>query len=309
MARFATLDVGTNTVLLLVAEPEGGSFKPIVERAEITRLGKGVDRTGELAPEALEATLSAIERFSDEARKLGVDKIACVATSAARDARNGKLLLDGIRERAGVDAEIITGALEAELNFQSAAREVGGNEALAVLDIGGGSTELVVGKAGKVTFSHSFDLGAVRLTERMVRHDPPSKAELFEMGQMIDWTFVSAPKLPAGCRFVGVAGTVTTVFTVSRGIEPYDAKQVHLARMPFKEVRAVRERFFSLDIAGRRKLKGLEDKRADVIPAGALILERVMERLGAHELIVSDRGIRWGLLYHRFGSALEGESS
>lgn len=304
MPRYATLDVGTNTVLLLVAEPDGSAFRPVVERAEITRLGKGVDQTGRLAQDSLEATVSAISRFAAEARALGAVEIACVATSASRDAANGAEFLDRVRREAGVEAEIISGNLEAELTYLSAARDVDVRRPIAVLDIGGGSTELVIGHAGQVHFKRSFNLGSVRLTERFVKSDPPQPAERAQLQRFVDEAFAEAPLPPPGFQFVGVAGTVTTVCAVSRGIAPYDSERVHLSRLGLEEVRRETERYFRLSVAEKRALAGMEPKRADVIAAGSLILERAMERLGASEAIVSDRGIRWGLLYHRFGKAL-----
>jgi exopolyphosphatase/guanosine-5'-triphosphate,3'-diphosphate pyrophosphatase len=304
MPRYATLDVGTNTVLLLVAEAAGDRFRPVVERAEITRLGKGVDKTGRLDAESLEATVSAITRFAAEARSLGAAEIACVATSASRDASNGSEFRERVRREAGVEAEIISGDLEAELTYLSATRDVGTELPVAVLDIGGGSTELVIGHEGSVQFKRSFNVGSVRLTERFVRNDPPSASERAEMQRYVDEVFSEAPPAPAGFRFVGVAGTVTTVCAVSRGIAPYDSEKVHLSKLTRQEVERETDRYFRLSVAEKRALSGMEPKRADVIAAGALILERAMVRLGADEAIVSDRGIRWGLLYHRFGKAL-----
>ncbi|MBI5548181.1 MAG: Ppx/GppA family phosphatase [Deltaproteobacteria bacterium] len=304
MSRFATLDVGTNTVLLLVAEARAGRFVPVVERMEITRLGRGVDRSGRLAEDAIEETVLAVARFAAEARALGAQDIACVATSAARDAANGSVFLERVRRQAGLTAEIIPGELEARLSFEAATRDLGDSIPRVVLDIGGGSTELVYGERGQVTFKHSFDLGSVRLTERFVRSDPPHREERESMRRELDRAFAQLPPPPAGFTLVGVAGTVTTVCAVARGIDPYDAERVHLARLGAEEVRHEVERYFSLDLAARRALKGMPAKRADVIAAGSLILERVLTRLGAAEVVVSDRGIRWGLLYHRFGHAL-----
>jgi exopolyphosphatase/guanosine-5'-triphosphate,3'-diphosphate pyrophosphatase len=306
MPRYATLDVGTNTVLLLVAEPSGGRFVPVAERMEITRLGRGVDRTGRLADEAIDDTVAAITRFAAEARSLGASGIACIATSAARDAMNGAVFLERVQHEAGIQAEIIPGDLEAQLSFEAATRDLGASAPMVVLDIGGGSTELVYGEAGLVSFKHSFDLGSVRLTERHVRSDPPLAAERAAMQKALDDAFASLPAPPASFTLVGVAGTVTTVCAVARGIDPYDPARVHLARLSEAEVHGECDRYFQLDLAGRKKLKGMPEKRADVIAAGTLILWRAMARLGARELVVSDRGIRWGLLYHRFGHALAG---
>ena len=304
--RYATLDVGTNTVLLLVAEAAGGRFVPVAERMEITRLGRGVDRTGRLDPAAIDATVSALARFAAEARALGAQEIACVATSASRDARNGAEFLSRVQREAGLTAEIISGDLEARLSYEAARRDLGAGSPLVVLDIGGGSTEFVYGEAGRVLFARSYDVGSVRLTERHARTDPPTAAERAQIEAALEAAFAALPAPPPGFSLVGVAGTVTTVCAVSRGVDPYDAGRVHLARLSLAEVRRECDRYFALPLAERKKLKGMPEKRADVIAAGALVLERAMSRLGAGEVVVSDRGIRWGLLYHRFGQALAG---
>ncbi len=159
MARYATIDIGTNSVLLLVAERTASGFEPVVERAEITRLGRGVDRSGVLAEEAMNDTLAVLRSFAEEARSAGASEIACTATSAARDARNGADFMARAQQAAGVKVEIITGDLEAELSYLAAAREVGTSIPLVVLDIGGGSTEVVIGSGGRVTYQRSFDVG------------------------------------------------------------------------------------------------------------------------------------------------------
>jgi exopolyphosphatase / guanosine-5'-triphosphate,3'-diphosphate pyrophosphatase len=172
---------------------------------------------------------------------------------------------------------------------------------MVVLDIGGGSTEFVYGDHGAVRFRKSFDIGSVRLTERHVVSDPPTAAEQTAVQAAIDGTFAELPPPPAGARVCGIAGTVTTVCAVARRVSPYDPKRIHGQVLRLDEVRLARELFFSMALADRRVLPGMQEKRADVIPAGALILERAMARLSANEVIVSDRGVRWGLLYERFG--------
>jgi exopolyphosphatase/guanosine-5'-triphosphate,3'-diphosphate pyrophosphatase len=298
MSRYAAIDVGTNSVLLLVAERDsGGKWQPVLERAEITRLGKGVDQSKRLLPEEIEATLKVLEGYSTEARQLGVKQIAVSATSAARDASNGGEFLTAAKTRAGLEIEIIAGAEEARLSYASAHADFGGNQPLIVLDIGGGSTEFIYGTAlGEVQFRHSFDVGSVRMTERFAG-DPE------QIRQHLRQTFAALPAPPPRPLLVGVAGTVTTVLSVSRAIDPYDAKKVHGATMPRDEVASVAAKLNSLSLEARKKLPGLQPKRADVIPAGALILDEAMNRLDARELKVSDRGLRWGLLADRFRSA------
>lgn len=298
---FAAIDVGTNSVLLLVAErlPDG-KLRPVVELAEITRLGQGVDANGELAPEAIARTAKVIGEFAARARAEGAQAIACVATSAARDARNGRDFFAAVEREAQLVPEIISGDEEARLSYLAAERDFGGG-AKVVIDIGGGSTEFIYGRAGRVTFRHSFDVGSVRLTERHIRHDPPTAAERQQVSDALDAVFAALPPPPADAEVVGIAGTVTTVFAVERTIEPYEGTRVHGQLLSRAEVDACTARLFTLPLAERKALPGMQPKRADVIPAGALVLSRALHRLGAEQMRVSDRGVRWGLLYARFG--------
>lgn len=306
MARFAAIDIGTNTVLLVVAEPEGGRFRPLLERAEITRLGRGVDRTRALAPEAIDDTVRVIAQFADEARRLGASDIAVSATSAARDAVNGQALLTAARDRAGVEVEILSGDLEAKLCYAATYVDFGApGRPLVVIDLGGGSTEIIYGRgADELTFRQSFDVGSVRLTERFVRGDPLSPDDRTRIERQLEEAFAALPAPPPGFQAVGVAGTVTTIFTVLHAIEPYDSARVHGGLLTRAEIDRVASQLCALPLAQRRQLRGLEPKRADVIPAGALILRAALARLGAPDCRVSDRGLRWGLLLHRFGHAL-----
>ncbi|MCP3104853.1 Ppx/GppA family phosphatase [Myxococcus sp. K15C18031901] len=306
MPRFATIDIGTNSVLLLVAErtPEG-RFEPVRERAEITRLGRGVDATKRLSPEGMEATLSVLEAFAREARELGAQDIAVSATSAARDATNGAEFLEAARTRAGVTVEIISGKLEAELSFAAVHADFASEAAgpLLVLDIGGGSTEFIYGNpSGHVEFRHSFDVGAVRLTERFVRSDPMSAEDRARVEAHLRETFQSLPPPPPASVLVGVAGTVTTVYAVQHAIDPYDAERVHGGTLSVAELSSLADRLCHRPLEERRALPGMQPKRADVIPAGALILLEAVKALGLDSCRVSDRGLRWGLLAHRFGA-------
>ena len=302
MSRYAAIDVGTNSVLLLVAERGADKkFKAVLERSEITRLGKGVDKAKQLAPEAIEATLSAVERFAKEARDAGASKIVVSATSAARDASNGHLFLDGAKARAGVTVEIISGEEEARLSFASAHSDFGGEVPLVVLDIGGGSTEFIFGERnGSISFRHSFDVGAVRMTERHVNSDPPSQFELEEIDAHLTQQFTAVPKPPARFKMVGLAGTVTTLCAVARGIDPYDSTLVQGAVISFEELEKTVKRLDALPVHLRKTIAGIQAKRADVIVAGGHVLLEAMRALGATELTVSDRGLRWGLLADRF---------
>jgi len=306
MARFASIDIGTNSVLLLVADRQpDGTFTPVIERAEITRLGRGVDKTRTLSPEGMEDTLRVLAAFASEARLQGAEDIAVSATSAARDASNGALFLAAAQQRAGVTVEIISGELEAQLSFTSAFSDFAlkaPNQPLVVLDIGGGSTEFIYGETdGKVRFRHSYNVGSVRLTERFITSHPIPTEQREQIRTHLRETFASLPPPPEHFRLVGVAGTVTTLYSVLHEVDPYDSARVHGQSLSLVELAALTPRLCDLSLETRRGLPGLQPKRADVICAGALILEAAFTGLGAPGCMVSDRGLRWGLLAHRFG--------
>lgn len=305
--RHAAIDVGTNTVLLLVAERHGGSFVPVLERAEITRLGRGVDATGRLDPAAIAETARVLGEFAADARRLGASRIACVATSAARDAANGAEFFAAARAAAGLVPEVIPGDEEARLVWASAWRDFGGAGApLAVLDVGGGSTELSFGDGPRPAGRTSLQVGAVRLTERHVRHDPVTPAEASALRDAARAALAPAAAiagtLGAGARLVGVAGTVTTLCAIEQALPAYDAAKVHGATLSLASIEALYARLAGLTVAARAALPGMEPKRADVILGGCAVVLEAMRLAGFDRLVVSDRGVRWGLLYDRAGA-------
>jgi len=322
--RFASIDVGTNTVLLLVAERrDDGTFFAVDERMELTRLGRGVDRTHLLDAAAIEETVAAVRDFAAAARDAGADDLVITATSAARDARNGGAFFDAVRDACGVVPEVLSGEEEARLSYESARRDFGQADALAVMDVGGGSTELIFGVGGELLFARSLDVGAVRLTERWLHSDPPSAGELAALRADLAQPFAklgadlaphfakrevdhpsqpAPPSPPPGASLVGVAGTVTTLCALHLGLDAYDGSLVHGQRLALPAIRTLANRLANLDLAARKALPCLPPKRADVIVAGAELVAELMEALGFEELIVSDRGVRWGLLYDRFGA-------
>jgi exopolyphosphatase/guanosine-5'-triphosphate,3'-diphosphate pyrophosphatase len=303
MNRFAAIDIGTNSVLLLVADRDAaGRFTAVCEHSEITRLGQGVDQTKKLAPEAMETTLKTLERYAAEARELGASGFVVSATSAARDSSNGAEFIAAAKARAGLTVEIISGAEEARLSWASAYSDFGGQAPLVVLDIGGGSTEFIFGAPnGEISFRHSFDVGSVRMTERHVHTDPPSETELAAIDALLVKTFAAVPKAAAGTRMVGVAGTVTTVAAVAHHVTPYDPQLIHGSALTLDEVSATLTRLASLPTHLRKTVPGLQPRRADVIVAGVQVLRAAMQAVGVEQITVSDRGLRWGLLADRFG--------
>lgn len=300
--RVATVDIGTNTVLLLVAERRAdGLLHAIAERATITRLGKGVDRTRRLAPRAVALTLACLDSYASIARELGVTRVAIVGTSAMRDAEGGEEVRGHVRAVFGADIRVLSGHEEGVLTFRGA---LGGltvdvQHEVGVFDIGGGSTEIVLGRGdgGAPTLSYvaSFDVGSVRLTERHVMHDPPSLEERDVLTQVADEAFSAVPQRVGEAAAVGVAGTMTTLAAVSLRLDPYDGARVHGQLMQRSELSRVVDQLAALDVEARRQVLGMEPNRADVIVAGGHIALALLDHWGAQDVVISDRGVRWGL--------------
>jgi exopolyphosphatase/guanosine-5'-triphosphate,3'-diphosphate pyrophosphatase len=299
--RVATIDIGTNTVLLLVAERGvDGVLRAVEERATITRLGEGVDRTKRLTPAAIERTRACLEDYAGVVRRAGADRVAVVGTSAMRDAGGGEAVRESVHAALGVEARVVSGEEEARLTFLGAVSglPLTAPGAVVVFDIGGGSTEVVIGLPGHppaLAFAGSFDVGSVRLTERHVAHDPPTAAERDVITRAARDAFARVPALPDAQVPIGIAGTVTTLAAVALALVPYDGTRIHGHVMARGDLEGVVERLAGLDLAARRDVPGMEPKRADVIVAGGLIALALVDHWGARAVRVSDRGVRWGL--------------
>lgn len=299
--RVAAIDIGTNTVLLLVAERTlAGDLVAVEEHATITRLGEGVDKTRTLAPAAIERTNAVIDRYAEIIARLKVSSLDVVGTSAMRDAGGGDAVRTWVKEKLGVEARTISGDEEAQLTFAGALSGIPTlrtGDPVRVFDIGGGSTEIVHGAWGRpqLTFAHSYDVGSVRLTERLVVNDPPTARELAELQRTAEEAFASVPPCASPSPPIGIAGTMTTLAAVSLKMAEYDGGRVHGMRMPIAELRRVVSELAELPVEARRGVPGLEPKRADVIVAGGIIALAYLARAGASEVTISDRGVRWGL--------------
>ncbi len=314
--RVATIDIGTNSVLLLVAERDvNGAIGAYEEHATITRLGEGVDKSRELLPAAVARTNACIDAYAAAIRDAGATRIAVVGTSAMRDAKGGEAVRDHVRAQLGVDARVISGDEEARLTFTGALSGLGyENEAGAVVvfDIGGGSTEIVRGvpriasgvapsDTEAIGYAHSFDVGSVRLTERHVHSDPPSAGELAAVRDDALRTLSALPKLAFTGAPVGIAGTMTNLAAVSLQLATYDGARVHGHTISRGDLAAVVDELAGVSLAARRSLLGMEPKRADVIVAGGVIALAVVDALGAKAVRISDRGVRWGLASELLG--------
>jgi exopolyphosphatase / guanosine-5'-triphosphate,3'-diphosphate pyrophosphatase len=307
--NLATIDIGTNTTLLLVARvSDGHEIDVLDQRAEITRLGRGiggVGYSGRLGAEGIAATLEVLRTYAAVARQHGAsDHLAAVGTEALRRAPNADEFLRPAAAILGAPVEVIDGDREAELTFRATLESFPAEAAagwLAVVDIGGGSTEIVLARAGQVRFQTSLPLGSVRLTERHVRHDPIAPAERKAIEDEVASALAAVP-FPAPApgeplMLVGVAGTVTTLAAMSLQMAAYDADSVHGFVLGAETLDELLLRLGQSTQAQRERMVGLDPRRADVILAGGLILRGITQRAGAGALRVSDRGIRWGLLY------------
>ena len=296
--RVAAIDIGTNSVLLLIAETTPSGLVPVLERATITRLGEGVDRT-----RLAETARARNPRLRDYAEELAPhERVAVViGTSAMRDAHGGPEFAKEAERVLGVLPLVISGHREAELTFRGTLSGLGLAGRAAVFDVGGGSTEVVLGNAPSslsppsIESAQSLDIGSVRLFERHVRSDPPTPRELEAVRAAVDGVVRNEAVIPADATLVGVAGTVTTLAAIASAIDPYDPARIPGARLDSETVRALAERLARLSLTERKKLPGLDPRRADVIVAGALLVERFVTWSARSEIVVSDRGVRWGL--------------
>ena len=302
MTVVAAVDCGTNAIRLLVADVRDGVLTDLDRRMEIVRLGEGVDATGRLSEGALERTFAACERYASVISDLGAERVRFVATSASRDAANRNVFVAGVRDRMGVEPEVITGDEEAALSFAGATRGlVGAQPPYLVVDIGGGSTEFVLGTTHPVA-ARSVAVGCVRMTERHVRHDPPTAAEVAGIVADVDAAIALAAEvvpLAQARTLVGLAGSVTTAAGIALDLPEYDSALIHGSRMSAAQVAEVSDLLLGLDHAQRSALAVMHPGRVDVIDAGVLVLRRIVVATGLPEVLVSEHdildGVCWAL--------------
>ena len=298
--RVAAVDCGTNSIRLLVADVDGRSKTDVHREMRVVRLGQGVDRTGELAPEAIERTRLALVDYAATCRELGVEATRMVATSASRDARNRNDFRDMVLDVLGAEPEVISGDEEAALSFDGATRGLDPADGpFLVMDIGGGSTELVLG-TDAVEAARSVDVGCVRLTERHLTDDPPTPDQVAGAEADIDAALVLVRQVvpvEKARTAVGLAGSVTTVAALALDLPAYDPEAIHLSRIPATQVREVSDRLLSMTREQRAALPVMHPGRVDVIGAGALVLATIVDRLGLPEVLVSEADILDGIAW------------
>jgi exopolyphosphatase/guanosine-5'-triphosphate,3'-diphosphate pyrophosphatase len=296
----AVIDIGTNTLLLLIVDD---AMRPLVDLCRFGRLGKGLDATGRLADEAIANSLEICREYRRVMDDHGIARPTVIATQAAREAQNAADFVGPAEQILQATIQVIAGRREAELAATAVARtfpELAAARYL-VVDVGGGSTELITVDAGRVVAEVSVPIGAVRLTERHLKHDPPNPAEIGALTADIDRHLAALP-LPHAVPVVGTAGTATTLAAVTLGLERYDAAAVTGLRISPEAVAVLLARLLAATVAERKAIAGIEPQRADVIAAGAAIIGRILEQVHAPVLITCDRGIRWGVAYEQMST-------
>ena len=295
--RVAVVDIGTNSTRLLVADVEEGEVHEVERRTTVTNLGRGVEHTNTLSSEAIDSVCDVIAGYMARYEELGAERVLAIATSAVRDAVNGDAFIAELRERFELDAQLLTGEEEAHLTYLGATAQRSGEETTLVFDIGGGSTELIVGQGKEVDFHTSLQAGTIRHSERYLTADPPHPHELEELADdvraLIGEAILDRPD-GAQVMAIAVAGTPTSLAAIDQELEPYDPTRVHGHRLRMRPIQRMLSRLASQPLAERLRIPGLHPGRAPTIVAGAVILVQVMRAFNLDEIEVSERDILHG---------------
>jgi len=298
--RVAAIDCGTNSIRLLIADIDGSNFREVVRDMEIVRLGQGVDESGQFHPDAIARTLAAVDKFAAEIAKRGVEKIRFCATSATRDATNRHLFVDGVRDRLGIELEVISGDEEAALSFAGAIKDLDPSSGpFLVVDIGGGSTEFVFGTS-RVEAALSVNIGCVRMTERHFASDPATAEQIESARTDIQAAIAQAAAIvpiTQAKTLVAVAGTATTVAAAALNLPEYDRYAIHLSRISAKQTHDAATMFATSAREQRLALGYMHPGRVDVIAAGSLVLSEIMKSTGASEFVASESDILDGMAF------------
>ena len=295
--RVAVIDIGTNSTRLLISDVEGATAEQVERRTTVTNMGRGVDHTNLICADAVEDVCRVIADYMARYEEMGAERVMAIATSAVREAANGEAFIAELRERFALDTRLLTGEEEAHLTYLGATAHRAEGEPTLVFDIGGGSTELIVGTGMHVGFHTSLQAGTIRQSERHLISDPPDPHELedlaSEVRNLIDGAVAEQPA-PAPTRAIAVAGTPTSLAAVDQALEPYDPGRVHGYRLGMRKIQRMLSRLSSLPLAERLRVPGLHPGRAPTIVAGAVILVQVMRAFGLEEIEVSELDILHG---------------
>lgn len=305
LKRVASIDIGTNTILLLIAKVEEGKVNPLFEIETVARLGEGVQKNGILLKEAMDRSLQTLAQYLKWCQELEVQKVFTAGTSALREAKNSEDFLNLVKEKLDLPIEVISGEEEAQLSFLAVAKDLGElKEPILVVDVGGGSTEFILGKGDQISQWISLPLGSVRFTEEFLRSDPVQEEEWEKMERKIQGYLVNIPHSQEPISMVAVGGTATTLASVEQGLEDFIAEKIHHFVLGKEALKNQLLLYRSKTIDERRKISGLPIARADVILAGGAILYLAMEELKCPSVLISCHGVRYGLLYKKLNLSL-----
>ena len=300
--KVASIDIGTHTILLLISGWDGNMLKPLVDVETIVRLGEGLHIRHSLSEEAMDRGLQTLARYMERCRTAGVQTLFAVGTNVLREARNGSKFVARVQERLGLPIEVISGEEEALYSFLAVTKDLRDlKKTILVIDVGGGSTEMILGRGGQIEQWVSLPLGAVRLTEQFIHSDPVEDRESETMEEAIREKFVNIPRALEPVAMVLVGGTATTLASVEQGLEEFVTEKIHHFILTREALRRQLSLYRSRTIEERKTIPGLSSARADVILAGGTILYMAMEQLDCPSAIVSCHGVRYGVLYKKLG--------
>lgn len=298
--RVASIDIGTNTILLLIAQVEEESVVPLLEKETIVRLGERVQKNGILLDAAIERGLKTLEHYLKDCQAMETTRIFAAGTSVLREAKNAGDFLKRAEEKFNLSIEIISGEEEAQLSYLAVARDLGDQEkTILVVDVGGGSTEFILGKRDRISYWKSLPMGSVRFTEQFLHSDPVRKGECKEMDREIRKSLMNIPLPPKPSLMTAVGGTATTLASVEQGLDQFVYEKIHHFILKKEALKRQLDLYHSKPIEERKKVPGLSPARADVILAGGTILYLAMERFAYPSVLISCHGVRYGLIYRK----------
>ena len=299
--KIGTIDIGTNSMRLLIADYKNNKIENMKKYINITRLGQGVDDKGYITEEALERNLNALKEFADKCIEEKCEKVYCMGTSALRDSKNGQDFVDRAKELTNIDVKIICGEEESNLGFMGVLEGAGGDKSnyILVLDIGGGSTEFIVGNEDGIKFCKSENVGALRMTEKFITTDPISDEEFSKMSGFIEKTISSTLDKIKGMhvsKLVGIGGAITSLSAMNQQLEVYSMEKVHNSVVTKKDLEKILQNLKKMTLSDKKTIKGLQPKRADIITSGVKILHIVMEKLEIEKIMISEYDNLEGLI-------------
>ena len=299
--KIGTIDIGTNSMRLLIADYKNNKIENRKKYINITRIGQGVDDKGYITEEALERNLNALKEFADKCIEEKCEKVYCMGTSALRDSKNGQDFVDRAKELTNIDVKIICGEEESNLGFMGVLEGAGGDKSnyILVLDIGGGSTEFIVGNEDGIKFCKSENVGALRMTEKFITTDPISDEEFNKMSDFIEKTISSTLDKIKGMhvsKLVGIGGAITSLSAMNQQLEVYSMEKVHNSVVTKKDLEKILQNLKKMTLSDKKTIKGLQPKRADIITSGVKILHIVMEKLEIEKIMISEYDNLEGLI-------------